>query len=94
MVLEQSAVLAEIGLVSDRRQRGDRAARTEPGLMRAVGVKPQSYDYRDLHRQDVMRAAGRAAGRYGAPMYNIHRADLVDMQLDAVPPGEAARRAM
>src|SRR5258708_25795260 len=27
-----------------------------------------------------------AAGRYGAPMYNIHRADLVQLLFDAVPP--------
>ena len=57
--------------------------------MRAVGVKPQSYDYRDLRTGRMLYQAplgDEAAGRYGAPMYNIHRADLVQLLFDAVPP--------
>ncbi len=57
--------------------------------MRAVGVKPQSYDYRDLRTGKMLYQAplgDEAAGRYGAPMYNIHRADLVQLLFDAVPP--------
>ena len=57
--------------------------------IRAVGVKPQSYDYRDLRTGRMLYQAplgDEAAGRYGAPMYNIHRADLVQILFDAVPP--------
>ena len=61
--------------------------------IRAVGVKPQSYDYRDLRTGRMLYQAplgDEAAARYGAPMYNIHRADLVQILFDAVPP-EAKR---
>jgi hypothetical protein len=61
--------------------------------MRSVGVKPQSYDYRDLRTGKMLYQAplgDEAADRYGAPMYNIHRADLVQMLADAVP-AEAKR---
>src|ERR1700752_3236774 len=61
--------------------------------IRAVGVKPQSYDYRDLRTGRMLYKAplgDEAAGRYGAPMYNIHRADLIQILFDAVPP-EAKR---
>jgi salicylate hydroxylase len=55
--------------------------------IRAVGVKPQSYDYRDLRSGKMLYQASlgdEAAKRYGAPMYNVHRADLVQILSDAV----------
>src|SRR4029077_17754189 len=58
-----------------------------------VGVKPLSYDYRDLRSGKMLYQAplgDEAADRYGAPMYNIHRADLVQILSDAVP-AEAKR---
>ena len=58
--------------------------------IRAVGVMPLSYDYRDLHTGRMLYQAPlgmEAAARYGAPMYNIHRADLVQILADALPPG-------
>src|SRR5229473_4240874 len=57
--------------------------------MRAFGTKPQSYDYRDLRSGKMLYQAplgDEAAGRYGAPMYNVHRADLIQLLFDAVPP--------
>jgi salicylate hydroxylase len=90
VVLEQAEVMAEIGagiqIASNAaivlREIGVEAA------IRAVGVKPQSYDYRDLRTGKMLYQAplgDEAAARYGAPMYNIHRADLVQILFDAVP---------
>src|SRR3981081_204185 len=88
--LEQAALLAEIGAGIQIAANAAIVLR-ELGLeakMRAVGVKPQSYDYRDLRTGKMLYQAplgDEAAGRYGAPMYNIHRADLVQRLFDAVP---------
>jgi 2-polyprenyl-6-methoxyphenol hydroxylase-like FAD-dependent oxidoreductase/acetyl esterase/lipase len=95
LVLEQAKVLTEIGagiqIAANAavvlRELGVEAA------IRAVGVKPQSYDYRDLRSGKMLYQAplgDEAADRYGAPMYNIHRADLVQILSDAVP-AEAKR---
>src|SRR5258705_3308270 len=95
LVLEQSPVLNEIGAGIQIAANAAIVLR-ELGLeaaMRAVGVKPQSYDYRDLRTGRMLYQAplgDEAAGRYGAPMYNIHRADLIQILFDAVPP-EAKR---
>src|SRR5436190_6282303 len=95
LVLGQAAVLNEIGAGIQIAANAALVLR-ELGLesaMRAVGVKPQSYDYRDLRSGRMLYQAplgDEAAARYGAPMYNIHRADLVQILFDAVPP-EAKR---
>lgn len=95
LVLEQAEVMAEIGAGIQLASNAAIVLR-ELGLeqaMRAVGVKPQSYDYRDLRTGRMLYQAplgDEAAERYGAPMYNIHRADLVQILFDAVPP-EAKR---
>jgi len=95
LVLEQSQVLAEIGAGIQIAANAAIVLR-ELGLeskMQAVGVKPQSYDYRDLRSGKMLYQAplgDEAASRYGAPMYNIHRADLVQMLFEAVP-SEAKR---
>ena len=95
LVLEQAEVMAEIGAGIQIASNAAIVLR-EIGLeaaIRAVGVKPQSYDYRDLRSGRMLYQAplgDEAAARYGAPMYNIHRADLVQILSDAVPP-EAKR---
>src|SRR3954451_3231549 len=95
LVLEQAEVMAEIGAgiqIASNAAIVLRQIGLEPGR-RAGGVKPQSYDYRDLRSGRMLDKAPRgdeAAGRYGAPMYNIHRADLVQILFDAVP-SEAKR---
>jgi 2-polyprenyl-6-methoxyphenol hydroxylase-like FAD-dependent oxidoreductase/acetyl esterase/lipase len=95
LVLEQAEVMAEIGAGIQLASNAAIVLR-ELGLeqaMRAVGVKPQSYDYRDLRTGRMLYQAplgDEAAQRYGAPMYNVHRADLIQILFDAVPP-EAKR---
>src|SRR5260370_1807646 len=90
LVLEQAEVMAEIGAGIQIASKAAIVLR-EIGLeaaIRAVGVKPQSYDYRDLRTGRMLYQAplgDEAAGRYGAPMYNIHRADLIQLLYDAVP---------
>ena len=90
LVLEQAELLSESGAGI---QIGSNAAIVlrELGLesaMQALGVKPQSYDYRDLRTGRLLYQAplgDEAARRYGAPMYNIHRSDLIELLFDAVP---------
>src|SRR3954462_3033253 len=92
LVLEQAEVMAEIGAGIQIASNAAIVLR-EVGLesaIRAVGVKPLSYDYRDLRSGRMLYQAplgDEAAARYGAPMYNIHRADLVQILADALPPG-------
>ena len=91
LVLEQAETMAEIGAGIQIASNAAIVLR-EIGLeqaIRAVGVKPQSYDYRDLRTGRMLYKAplgDEAAGRYGAPMYNIHRADLIQILFDAVRP--------
>src|SRR5712672_4578311 len=95
LVLEQAKVMTEIGAGIQIAANAAIVLR-ELGLeaaIRAVGVKPLSYDYRDLRNGKMLYQAplgDEAAGRYGAPMYNIHRANLVNILFEAVPP-EAKR---
>lgn len=91
LVLEQAAVMAEIGAGIQIASNAAIVLR-EIGVedaIRAAGVKPLSYDYRDLRTGRMLYQAplgDEAAERYGAPMYNIHRADLVQILYDALPP--------
>jgi len=95
IVVERAPELSEVGAGIQIASNAAIVLR-EIGLeqaIRAVGVKPQSYDYRDLRTGRMLYKAplgDEAAGRYGAPMYNIHRADLVQILFDAVP-SEAKR---
>lgn len=90
IVLEQAAASTEVGAgiqVASNAAVVLRELGLE-GAMRAVGTKPQSYDYRDLRTGRMLYQAplgDEAAARYGAPMYNIHRADLIQLLSDAVP---------
>ena len=100
LVLEQAEIMAEIGAgiqIASNAAIVLREIDLEQAI-RAVGVKPQSYDYRDLRTGRMLYKAplgDEAAGRYGAPMYNIHRADLVQILFDAVRlrPNASARAA-
>jgi salicylate hydroxylase len=73
LVLEQAEVMAEIGAGIQIASNAAIVLR-ELGLesaIRAVGVKPQSYDYRDLRTGRMLYQAplgDEAARRYGAPM--------------------------
>ncbi len=100
LVLEQAEGLSEIGAGIQIASNAAIVLR-ELGLeaaMRAVGVEPQSYDYRDLRTGRLLYQAplgDEAARRYGAPMYNVHRADLIQLLFDAVPAEfEAAGRPL
>src|ERR1700739_1769320 len=90
LVLEQAETLSEIGAGIQIASNAAIVLR-ELGLesaMQAVGVKPESYDYRDLRTGRMLYQAplgDEAARRYGAPMYNVHRADLVQLLFDSVP---------
>lgn len=90
LVLEQAEMLSEIGAGIQIASNAAIVLR-ELGLesaMRAVGVRPLSYDYRDLRTGRMLYQAplgDEAARRYGAPMYNVHRADLIQLLFDAVP---------
>lgn len=92
LVLEQAAALSEVGAGIQIASNGTlvlRALGLEPQLA-AVGTQPDAYDYRDLAsgRQLYLAPLGpEAAVRYGAPMYNVHRADLIDILWRALPPG-------
>jgi 2-polyprenyl-6-methoxyphenol hydroxylase-like FAD-dependent oxidoreductase/acetyl esterase/lipase len=91
-VLEQAETLKEIGA-------GIQIAANGAILLRHLGlgealesaaVKPLSYDYRELETGRMLIRAPlgpEAASRYGAPLYNIHRADLIAMLFQALPAG-------
>lgn len=91
-VLEQASEMREIGAGIQIAANASIVLR-RLGLEEAVrdaGVVPLSYDYRDLFTGRMLYAAPlgpEAAQRYGAPLYNIHRADLVDILMEALPPG-------
>lgn len=89
-VLEQAREMKEIGAGVQIAANASIVLR-ELGIEDAVcqaGVIPGSYDYRDLHTGRMLYAAplgDDAAERYGAPLYNIHRADLIDILKKALP---------
>ncbi len=89
-VLEQASEIREIGAGIQIAANGSLVLRTLglEGALRAVAVIPRSYDYRDLRTGQMLYAAPlgeEAAQRYGAPLYNVHRADLVQLLRDALP---------
>ncbi|MES2751324.1 MAG: alpha/beta hydrolase fold domain-containing protein [Pseudomonadota bacterium] len=90
-VLEQAPELKEIGAGVQIAANGSLVLR-RLGLeaaVRTAGVIPQSYDYRDLYTGQMLYAAPlgeEAADRYGAPLYNVHRADLIDILSGSLAP--------
>lgn len=56
----------------------------------ATAIAPASYDYRELETGNMLVSwplGADATRRYGAPLYNIHRADLIDLLRRALPTG-------
>ena len=90
-IVEQAPKLTEIGAGIQIAANGSVVLR-ELGLEQAVAAKsviPQSFDMRDIltgkQLWDVpLGDAG--AHRWGAPLYNIHRADLIGLLADRLPP--------
>jgi salicylate hydroxylase len=90
LVLEQAQQMTEIGAGIQIASNAAIVLREIgiEGAIRTTGVKPLSYDYRDLRTGRLLYQAplgDEAAKRYGAPMYNIHRADLVQILYDSLP---------
>ncbi len=91
-VLEQASALREIGAGIQIAANGTLVLR-ELGLEEAVaarGVIPKSYDMRDIDTGRLLYVSplGEAGiKRWGAPLYNIHRADLIEVLANALPPG-------
>lgn len=91
-VLEQAAALKEIGAGIQLAANGSLVLR-ELGLEDAVaqqGVIPQSYEMRDISTGKFIYGSPLGAAgtkHWGAPLYNIHRADLIDILARAMPGG-------
>ncbi|WP_028936314.1 alpha/beta hydrolase fold domain-containing protein [Pseudonocardia spinosispora] len=92
VVLEKAPSLSGVGA-------GIQIAANGTLVLRALGLEarlaevatvPERYAYRDIVTNELLYTAplGRAAAeRYGAPMYNVHRADLVRLLAEALPEG-------
>ncbi|WP_024921733.1 MULTISPECIES: alpha/beta hydrolase fold domain-containing protein [unclassified Afipia] len=91
-VLEQASALKEIGAGIQLAANGSLVLR-ELGLEDAVaqkGVIPQSYEMRDIATGKLIYGSPLGAAgtkHWGAPLYNIHRADLIDILARAMPKG-------
>jgi len=91
-VLEQSDALKEIGAGIQIASNGSLVLRhlgLEEGL-NSIGIAPLAYDYRDMETGAQLFTAPlgpEAAERYGAPLYHVHRADLIALLAGALPPG-------
>jgi salicylate hydroxylase len=92
IVLERTPRLTEIGAGIQIAANGTLVLRElglEPGLA-SVATVPLCYDYRDLATDRLLYHSplgAEAATRYGALMYNVHRADLLALLRDALPDG-------
>src|ERR1700751_2569381 len=91
-VFEQAAELREVGAGIQISPNASRVL-NRLGLdapMRRLGVRPHSIlirrwdDGRELARQPLADACER---NFGAPYYNFHRADLLDLLADPIPAG-------
>ena len=91
-VLEQAPALKEIGAGIQLAANGSLVLR-KLGLEDAVAQKcvvPQSYEMRDISDGKLLYVSplgDAGTKRWGAPLYNIHRADLIDILAKAVPDG-------
>nr|WP_047308545.1 alpha/beta hydrolase fold domain-containing protein [Rhodopseudomonas palustris] len=92
VVLEQTPELKEIGAGIQLAANAVWVLR-ELGLEQAVadaGVIPQSYELRDITNGKLLSLSPLGdigAKHWGAPLYNIHRADLIDLLARAMPTG-------
>src|SRR5688500_15075168 len=84
LVLERAAQMTEVGAGVQIAANGTIVLRKlglEPALA-AIATVPSRYDYRDLATGRLLYLAPlgqEAAARYGAVMYNVHRADLIKL---------------
>ena len=91
IVLEQASAPKEVGAGIQIAANGAlvlRRLRLEEQL-NAMSVKPLSLEYRDMESGQPMVSwpvGPQSAEMYGAPLYNVHRADLVELLAGALPP--------
>ncbi|MBA4723517.1 MAG: FAD-dependent monooxygenase, partial [Alcanivorax sp.] len=89
-IIEQAPQLSEIGAGIQIASNGSVVLR-ELGLEQAVAAKsviPKSFDMRDIRNGKLLYVSPlgeEGAQRWGAPLYNIHRADLIEILADALP---------
>lgn len=92
IVLERAPQLTEVGAGVQIAANGTLVFR-ELGLEGAladISMVPERFDYLDLATGKLLYQAPlgeAAAGRYGALLYNVHRADLIDLLASALPAG-------
>jgi salicylate hydroxylase len=90
VLLEQAEALAEVGAGVQIAANGTFVLR-QLGLedrLAAISSKPVSWEYRDMESGLPMVSwpvGQQAADRYGAPLYNVHRADLIDLLASELP---------
>ena len=91
IVLEQAPQLKEVGAGVQIASNGVYVMRElglEPDLA-AISNQPQSWEYRSVETGEALVSwplGDPAAERSGAPLYNVHRADLVQLMVNHLPP--------
>ena len=92
IVLERAPQLTEVGAGVQIAANGTIVLRElglEPALA-SIATVPAGFDYLELStgRRLYYAPLGKEAeARYGALLYNVHRADLIDLLAKALPPG-------
>ncbi|MGT2477396.1 alpha/beta hydrolase fold domain-containing protein [Paraburkholderia terrae] len=92
IVLERAPQLTEVGAGIQIAANGTIVLRElglEPALA-SIATVPAGFDYLELstgRRLYYAPLGEEAAARYGALLYNVHRADLVGLLANALPPG-------
>lgn len=90
VVLEQAKALKEVGAGVQLAANGAVVLR-RLGLedkIAAISTKPLSWEYRDMESGQPMVSwpvGQQAADLYGAPLYNVHRADLIAVLAGGLP---------
>jgi salicylate hydroxylase len=98
IVLERAPQLTEVGAGVQIAANGTIVLRElglEPALA-SVATVPARFDYLELSTGRLLYVAPlgkEAEARYGALLYNVHRADLIDLLANAVPPNVIRLRA-
>src|SRR5579864_1344871 len=91
IVLERTPQLTEVGAGVQIAANGTIVLRElglEPALA-SIATVPARFDYLELSTGRLLYVAPlgkEAEARYGALLYNVHRADLIDLLAKAVPP--------
>ncbi|MGF6720985.1 2-polyprenyl-6-methoxyphenol hydroxylase-like FAD-dependent oxidoreductase [Paraburkholderia sp. GAS41] len=91
IVLERAPQLTEVGAGTQIAANGTLVLRElglEPALA-SIATVPAGFDYLELStgRQLYYAPLGKEAeARYGALLYNVHRADLIGLLAKALPP--------